>query len=59
MQYSGVGALGDGVSDMGMGFQSGMGFPTWRWGSRHRDGVPDSEKSKFPLQGEETFGDDI
>ena len=41
ISFSGGGDLwwgswhGDGVPDMGMGFQ------TWGWGSRHMDGVPD------------------
>ena len=36
-----VGGTFGGVSGVGMGFQSGMGFQTWGWGSRHVDGVPD------------------
>ena len=58
-QDGGMGALGVGFQTWGWGSSQG-------WGSRHGDGVPDigmgfqtQEKSKFPLQVEGTFGNDI
>ena len=36
----GLGAVGGGIPDMGMGFQTRGGVPDMGWGSRHGDGVP-------------------
>ena len=38
---------GDGVSDKGMGFQSGLGFQTWGWGSRHGMGFQTQKNPNF------------